>query len=119
MATVYKAASVGYWAPRLAMSFLPDVLIKRLKEAMDPKENLHVVDLDSRYVASTQVLLLTNFSATMSNVEEPKGSMLRDTWLRYKPGMYYKCFWFPKGDGSNWLSKVLILQKLNHLTSEV
>ena len=51
------------------MTFLPDVLIKHLKEAMDPRENLPVVDLDSRYVASTQVLLLTNFSAAMSNVD--------------------------------------------------
>ena len=65
---------------------------------MDPRESLHVADLGN-----------ANFSAAMSNVEEPKGGMLRDAWLRYKPGMYYKCFWFPKGDGSNWLSKVLIL----------
>ena len=86
MVTVYKAASVGYWAPRLAMTFLPDVLIKRLKEAMDPRESLHVADLDSRYVASTQVLLLTDFSATMSNVDEPKGGMLR-TPDSLKPGI--------------------------------
>lgn len=45
MVTVYKAASVGYWAPRLAMTFLPDVLAEHLKEAMDPRESLHVADL--------------------------------------------------------------------------
>lgn len=73
------------------MSFLPGILIKCLKEAMDLRESLHVADLDSRYVASTQVLLLTNFSATMSNVEEPKGCMLR-TPDSLKPGMYCKCF---------------------------
>lgn len=49
------------------MSFLPGVLIERLKEAMDPRESLHVADLGN-----------TNFSAIMSNVEEPKGGMLRD-----------------------------------------
>lgn len=76
MVTVYKAASVGYWAPRLAMTFLPDVLAKRLKEAMDPRESLHVADLGK-----------ANFSAAMSNVEEPQGGMLRDAWLRYKPGL--------------------------------
>ena len=40
------------------MTFLPDVLIKRLKEAMDPRENLLVVDLGN-----------ANFSAAMSNVD--------------------------------------------------
>ena len=49
------------------MSFLPDVLIKRLKEAMDSRESLHVADLGN-----------ANFSAAMRNVEEPKGGMLRD-----------------------------------------
>jgi hypothetical protein len=28
-----------------------------------------------------------NFSAATSNVDEPKGGMLRDAWLRYKPGL--------------------------------
>ena len=40
------------------MAFLPDVLIKHLKEAMDPRESLHVADLVN-----------TNFSAAMSNVD--------------------------------------------------
>ena len=64
---ILKAAGVGYQSPRLAMSFLPDVLAKHLKEAMDPRESLHVVDLGK-----------ANFSAAMSNVEEPKGGTLRD-----------------------------------------
>lgn len=62
------------------MAFLPDVLIKHLKEAMDPRESLHVADLGK-----------TNFSAAMGNVEEPKGGMLR-TPDPLKPGMYCKCF---------------------------
>ena len=49
------------------MSFLPDILIKYLKKAMDPRESLHMADLGK-----------ANFSAAMSNVEEPKGGMLRD-----------------------------------------
>ena len=69
MATVYKAASVGYWAPRLAMAFLPDVLIKHLKEAMDPRESLHVADLGK-----------ANFSATMGNVDEPERWYAPDAW---------------------------------------
>ena len=84
MAIVYKAASVGYWAPRLAMTFLPDILIKCLKEAMDPRESLPVVDLGK-----------ANFSAAMSNVDEPKGGMLR-TPDSLKPGMYCKCFLISK-----------------------
>jgi hypothetical protein len=43
---------------------------------MDSKENLHVVSLGN-----------ANFLAAMSNVDEPKGGMLRDAWLRYKPGL--------------------------------
>ena len=50
------------------MTFLPDVLIKHLKEAMDPRESLHVADLGN-----------ANFSAAMSNVEEPN-----ERW--YAPG---------------------------------
>lgn len=49
------------------MSFLPDILIKYLKKAMGSRENLHVVSLGN-----------ANFSAAMSNAEEPKGGMLRD-----------------------------------------
>ena len=57
------------------MAFLPDVLIKHLKEAMDPRESLHVADLGK-----------ANFSAIMSNVDEPKGGMLR-TPDSLKPGL--------------------------------
>jgi hypothetical protein len=57
------------------MTFLPDVPIKCLKEAMDPRESLHVADLGK-----------ANFSATMSNVDEPKGGMLR-TPDSLKPGI--------------------------------
>lgn len=49
------------------MTFLPDVLAKYLKEAMDSRESLHVADLGK-----------ANFSAAMSNVDELKGGMLRD-----------------------------------------
>ena len=58
------------------MTFLPDVLAKRLKEAMDPRESLHVADLGK-----------ANFSAAMSNV----GSLRKDCVLRtpdpLKPGL--------------------------------
>lgn len=43
---------------------------------MDSRESLHVASLGK-----------ANFSAAMSNVEEPKGGMLRDAWLRYKSGI--------------------------------
>lgn len=66
------------------MTFLPDILIKCLKEAMDPRESLPVVDLGK-----------ANFSAAMSNVDEPKGGMLR-TPDSLKPGMYCKCFLISK-----------------------
>lgn len=50
------------------MTFLPEVCGHILKKkAMDPRESLHVADLGN-----------ANFSAAMSNVEEPKGGMLRD-----------------------------------------
>ena len=49
------------------MTFLPLVIIKTPKESVDPRESLHVADLGN-----------ANFSAAMSNVEEPKGGMLRD-----------------------------------------
>ena len=42
---------------------------------MDPRESLHVADLGN-----------ANFSAAMSNVEEPKGGMLR-TPDSLKPGL--------------------------------
>lgn len=58
------------------MTFLPEVCGHILKKkAMDSRESLHVASLGN-----------ANFSATMSNVDEPKGGMLRDAWLRYKPG---------------------------------
>ena len=58
------------------MTFLPEVCGHILeKKAMDPRESLHVADLGK-----------TNFSAAMSNVEEPKGGMLR-TPDSLKPGL--------------------------------
>jgi len=48
---------------------------RHLKEAMDPRESLHVADLGK-----------ANFSAAMSNVDEPKGGMLR-TPDSLKPGL--------------------------------
>ena len=50
------------------MAFLPfgDRSQRHLKKAMDPRESLLVADLGK-----------ANFSAAMSNVEEPKGGMLR------------------------------------------
>lgn len=58
------------------MTFLPDILAKYLKEAMDPRESLHVADLGK-----------ANFSTAMSNV----GSLRKDCVLRTpdpsKPGL--------------------------------
>lgn len=57
------------------MSFLPDILIKYLKKAMDPRESLHVADLGK-----------ANFSAAMSNVDRRKDCVLR-TSDPLKPGL--------------------------------
>lgn len=59
------------------MSFLPDILIKYLKKAMDSRENLHVVSLGN-----------ANFSAAMSNVDRRKDCVLR-TPDPLKPGLQY------------------------------
>lgn len=58
------------------MTFLPEVCGHILKKkAMDSRESLHVASLGN-----------ANFSAAMSNVEEPKGGMLR-TPDSLKPGL--------------------------------
>ena len=73
---------------------------------MDPRENLHVVDLGN-----------ANFSAAMSNVDSlEKRLYAPDAWpVKARILLQVKCFDFPEGDGSNWLSKALILPKVKPL----